>query len=115
MHIHSAPRAPYYRSQRSHNILLTAAMVLELLDEDGDEYIYLCGRMLDTKTITQTRMTMEETQGNISCPAGKNKFGRFDEFSARAKPKPSLFAARTPRKALLLDHFISSTIYGSNE
>jgi kynureninase len=34
--------------------------VLELLDEDDDEYIYLCGRLLGTKTITRTRKTVEE-------------------------------------------------------
>jgi hypothetical protein len=55
MHIHSALKAPYYRSQQSHKILLTAAMVLELLDEDDDEYIYLCGRLLGTKSITRTQ------------------------------------------------------------
>ncbi|KAL7503558.1 hypothetical protein ACHAXN_001340 [Cyclotella atomus] len=83
MHIYSAPRAPYYRSQRSHDILLTAATVLELLDEDGDEYIYLCGRMLDTKTITQTRKTVEEMfsqLGGYAKQAWKSDLDRFNEM-----------------------------------
>jgi hypothetical protein len=83
MHIYSTPRAPYYRSQRSHDILLTAATVLELLDEDGDEYIYLCGRMLDTKTITQTRKTVEEMfsqLGGYAKQAWKSDLDRFNEM-----------------------------------
>ena len=90
MHIHSASRAPYYCSQRSHGILLTAATVLELLDEDDDEYIYLCGRLLGTKTITRTRKTVEEIfsqLGGYAKQAWKSDLDRFNGLILEALQK----------------------------
>jgi hypothetical protein len=64
-------------------------MVLELLDEDGDEYIYLCGRMLGTKTITRTRKTVEEMfsqLGGYANKAWKSDLDQFNEMHETLRP-----------------------------
>jgi hypothetical protein len=68
---------------------LTVATVLELLDEDDDKYVYLCGRLLGTKTITPTRKTVEEMfsqLGGYAKQAWKSDLDRFNEMHNTLQP-----------------------------
>jgi hypothetical protein len=90
LRLHSTSRAQY-RSRRSHNILLTAATVLELIviDEDDDEQVHLCGRLLGTKNIERTRQTVDDMfsqLGSYAKQAWKSDLQQFNAMHDTLQP-----------------------------